>query len=239
MTSSIGDGEIHVWHCDLDDGSFRTADGLLPLLSQDEQTRTRSFLSQDDAARFAAGRATLRILLSEYIGEPPAGIEFCYSKSGRPEVSPRCCRRPIPFSVSHSRGKAIMAFSPGFEIGADIEHVRPMPFDSVVRRFFAPDEIDEYSRLPADIRSDAFFACWTRKEALIKAVGGSILSGIRKCSVAVAPSGLPAVKSLGGLPGPVREWSLRDLDAGPGFRAAIAAAHPAPVVRQYRRENRF
>jgi len=233
MKKILGKNEVHVWHARIDRVQAGTPDNIVPHLSADEHVRAGKFLSPDDGALFARGRGILRLLLSRYIGIPPSEIAFNYSETGRPTICSSCCRLPFGFSVSHSRGRAVYAFSPGFPVGVDIEHTRNMAFDAVAERFFSELEFHEYSALNAGIRKDAFFACWTRKEALIKAMGGSIMADMKKYAVSVSPLIPPTVLSVHGQKALANSWSLRDIAVDPGFRAALAVAHSSPRVILY------
>jgi 4'-phosphopantetheinyl transferase len=140
----------------------------------------------------------------------------------------------LNFSVSHSGGRVVLAFSRGIAVGVDIELIRPkVEIEAIVRRYFSPLEAEPFLSLPAARRTEAFFAVWTRKEAFVKARGEGLTCPLDAFAVTVEPAGPPRlVRAPAGAA--AGEWSLGDLDAGPGFRAALAVRHPSPRVSFHR-----
>jgi 4'-phosphopantetheinyl transferase len=111
------------------------------------------------------------------------------------------------------------------EIGVDIERVRPDQMEeSVARRYFSPREVAALQALDADARQEAFFACWTRKEAYLKARGDGLSFPLDQFDVSLAPEAPAALLSVRGDPEEASRWSLQDLRPGPGYVAALAVA---------------
>nr|ASV46661.1 hypothetical protein [uncultured bacterium] len=130
--------------------------------------------------------------------------------------------RGIRFNVSHSGEMALYAFARGRELGVDVEEVRRMEDGlHIAERFFSQAEVAVFRSLPEEIRDDAFFNCWTRKEAYIKAVGEGLSFPLHVFDVSLAP-GEPARLLASRDPQQAERWSLRGLpDPAPGYRAAI------------------
>jgi 4'-phosphopantetheinyl transferase len=147
----------------------------LSLLSPDERARGERFRFARDRAHFVSGRAELRRRLSGVVGADPRRIEFSYGVAGKPS----CATSGLEFNLSHSDDLAVLAIAHGANVhlGIDVEVPRPNHDhldELVARRFFAPGEVRGLLALPASERQAAFFRCWTRKEALLKALGGGL-----------------------------------------------------------------
>jgi 4'-phosphopantetheinyl transferase len=118
----------------------------------------------------------------------------------------------------------LFAFAHRREIGVDVEHVRPsLTNDQLPERFFSPQEVAELRALPRSAQTDAFFRCWTRKEAYIKARGGGLSIDLSSFAVSLAPSPLTFLPIIG-FDGPeAGRWLLRALEPGDGYAAAVVA----------------
>jgi 4'-phosphopantetheinyl transferase len=167
----------------------------------------------------------LRILLGRYVGTSPAEIRFQYESHGKPEIAlPQDCRS-LRFNVSNSGGLALIAVGSGRAIGVDIEKVRPLPdFLNIARRFFSAREVQAILAVGENQRQEAFFACWTRKEAFLKATGMGLSYPLSGFSVSVDPEGPAELCELGENGNGAGNWSLTDVRPGEGFRGALAWA---------------
>jgi len=227
--------EIHVWIASLELSAQQTA-SLLKTLSPDEKVRAERYISREAKDRFIAARGVLRNLLARYLARNAAGIQFDYNENGRPVLASSSDNKKIAFNISHSGAKALFAFSAGIPIGIDIEMLRSnLDFVGIAERFFAPGEAADLASLPEADRKEAFFACWTRKEAFVKARGTGILLNLNQIEVSLRPREKPTVIRADGDNADLAAWSLRDLEAGAGFKAAVAvrAANPRLVQFDY------
>jgi 4'-phosphopantetheinyl transferase len=199
-----------VWQWDLDAPEWGgPADRAL--LSADERARAGRFLAPHAGRRFIAGRAAMRRTLAALCGTPAASLAIGNGPNGKPHVS-----GGPEFNLSHSGSVAIFAAAE-FPVGVDVEALRPID-DGVAARVFTADELAELAQ--AVDRRSAFFRGWTRKEAVLKARGGS-LAELRDFSVPLRESGAADPS-----------WQIVDLAAPPGYAAAVAAArHGWSVVR--------
>jgi 4'-phosphopantetheinyl transferase len=117
-------------------------------------------------------RAALRHLLGRELGIPAADLEFEYGPHGKPALCSRRHGEALRFNVSHSADLVLIGLVRGREIGVDLEFHRGMnDRDQVATRFFSANEVREYLQLADEERKQAFYDCWTRKEAVIKAIG--------------------------------------------------------------------
>jgi 4'-phosphopantetheinyl transferase len=109
-------------------------------------------------------------------------------------------------------------------VGVDLEYVRPsLTDDRLAERFFSAQEVAALRALPASAQTEAFFHCWTRKEAYIKARGGGLSIGLASFAVSLAPIQLTNLPITGNDGPEAGRWSLRPLPPSGGYVAAIAA----------------
>ncbi len=132
-------------------------------------------------------------------------------------------RTSLQFNMSHSADMALFAFTNGCEVGADIEQVRPIrDMQDVATRFFSSSEAAELATMPPDCSTGAFFACWTRKEAYIKAIGEGLSAPLDSFRVSLRPGEPARFVSINDDKDEAAAWSLHDLAVTPGFAAAVA-----------------
>lgn len=211
-------GEVHVWRASLQRPPQVLA-RMRGLLAGDEQERAERFRFERDRSRYIVGRALLRELLGRYLSIAPEELEFEYGEFGKPAL-----RSGPWFNLSHSGSLALYAFSNDSEIGVDIE-LDDAGFSSerIAERFFSPPEVSVLRALPPDAQPSAFLACWTRKEAFIKARGDGLSLALDSFDVTLSPdvpAALVRTAWCGEEPG---QWSMEDLsDSKAGYVAAVA-----------------
>lgn len=219
---------MHVWRASLERDAVGLEDAA-STLSCEETARARSFVEKEKGDLYTAGRAVLRRILGGYLQIEPRDVEIACSPGGKPCLGGRSAASGIRFNLSHTGPLALYAVAMGRDVGIDVERVRPDPGDEdiaghekIARRFFSPREVDSLLALPREVRREGFFACWTRKESYVKALGEGLAIGLDLFDVTVSPLEPPALlASRWRLDDPAR-WSLVDLDLGPGHRAALA-----------------
>jgi 4'-phosphopantetheinyl transferase len=212
--------EVHVWRATLERAPESVAQ-LHSILSPDERERARRFYFDRHRRRWVVGRASLRMLLGRYLGAGPASLSFGYGQFGKPYLAG--FETPLRFNVSHSGEIVLMALTLGRAVGVDIERIRPdLLVAQIAQRFFSASESRALATLPEQLQQEAFFRCWTRKEAYIKARGGGLSLPLDAFDVAFLP-GEPA-KLLATRPDPAEasRWHIKDLDVGEGYKAALA-----------------
>lgn len=218
---ALSKDDVHVWRASLD----LPASGVQSLqhtLAADELSRAERFHFQKDCKRFIVARGLLRAILSRYLDMEPGQLRFCYSPYGKPALA-TTPGQDISFNVSHSHGLAFYAVTRGREIGVDLERIREdLDCEQIAARFFSPHENAVLRALPAKLKPEAFFNCWTRKEAYIKAKGGGLSSSLDQFDVSLAPGEPATLLKTRGDPEEATHWSLRALRPGPGYVAALA-----------------
>lgn len=216
------DGEAHVWRAGLEPGAT-TLRRLREILSADEQERADRFHFQRDREHFVAARGGLREILGRYTGAAPESLRFSYDDYGKPSLSVGAGGTPPRFNVSHSGGVALYAVAAGRAVGVDIERVREdFAGLDIAKNFFSPDEVAALGALPADQRAAAFFDCWTRKEAYIKARGHGLSHPLHLFTVSLTPGRPAALLRTDDDPAEAARWTLVELFPGEGYRGALA-----------------
>ena len=168
---TLAGDEVQVWHVSLAH-SAAIVEILRHLLSPTEQARADRFYFKIDCERFTVARACLRTILGRYLQTHPKGIEITYGEYGKPQLATVTDASQLKFNLAHSYDWALYAFTLGREIGVDIERISPeLANEEIAKRFFSAIEVELLSRVPSHIRHEAFFNCWTRKEAFLKLKG--------------------------------------------------------------------
>lgn len=218
----LGNGDIHVWRAFLDVTASRQR-SLEHTLSEDERKKARCFHFQRDRRRYVLSRALLRAILSRYINIEPGRILFSYNRYGKPFLDKDFDEYALRFNVSHSDEIALYAMTIGREIGIDIECVREdVASEQLAERLFSSQEIAMLRSLPSHLRREAFFNCWTRKEAYVKARGEGLSLDLKQFDVSLIPGEQPVLLGDGGNVHEISRWSLASLTPGSGYVAAIA-----------------
>jgi len=218
---TLPEDEVQLWRVDLEAVGGNES-RWQQVLSLDELTRAARFHFSRDRQRFVAARAWLRMILASYLGTNPNSLSFAYSKKEKPSLGRTHADSGVTFNVSHSGRIALLAFTRRRDIGVDVEQLRrDSDLEAIARRFFSTHEQSQLTALPAEERVDAFFRCWTRKEAYIKATGDglslplsqfdvSLAGGEKNALLATRPDGFEAGR-----------WLLQEVPAGPGYIAAL------------------
>ncbi len=219
---------IHVWRAALDLSSGGV-DALREYLSDEERARVKRFYFPRDARRWTVARGTLRLLLARYTGVRPQDLRFRLNQWGKPALD--WAGADLRFNLSHCGGVALYAIARSADVGIDVEEIREGRADgAIVEHFFSPREVRDWTRLASGDRLRAFFRCWTRKEAYIKAVGQGLGIPLSSFDVSLQPGEPPALIDARH-PSGRRRWTFSDIDAGPGYAAALAIEGPPRAVR--------
>lgn len=229
----IAGGQVHVWRVALNPPAPTLA-RLWPTLTPDEQQRAERFHFQRDRDHFIAARGALRAILARYLRAEPGLLRFSYSSYGKPDLAHGAGDPPLTFNLSHAHELALIAVARGRLLGVDIEWVRPdMSGEEIAERFFSPREVAALRAVPPPQRHEAFFNCWTRKEAYIKARGEGLSHPLDQFDVSLAPGEPAALLGTRGDPAELARWSLQALAPGPGYVAALAAERPPCELRRW------
>jgi 4'-phosphopantetheinyl transferase len=210
--------EVHLWLAHLD---HHAAGSLNPLLSEDELSRADRFHFTKDRNHYIVARGLLRKLLATYLDLSAAELRFAYAEKGKPSLKTEQ-GGSINFNLAHSGGLALYAFSLGREVGVDLEFIREdLAEEKIAQRFFSVREIEELKTVPADLRKQAFFNCWTRKEAYIKARGEGLSMPLDEFDVSLVPGESAALLRNHKEPAEVSRWSMQSVAVPTGYVAAL------------------
>ena len=220
-------GEVHVWRVELDCAATSAA-GPRTTLSLEEKQRAARFRSHQLCERWTAARGALRCILATYARCEPSVLVFRAGPNGKPALA--WPAEDIPFNLSHTGGLALVAVAGSGRVGIDAETVRSeIEVEDLSRRFFAPAEASEILALSPDARPAAFFACWTRKEAFVKALGGGLSMPLDRFQVSVGSDQLAQLLWADGEESD--RWSLVDVSEA-GVAAALVVEGPVPVLQR-------
>ncbi len=217
----LNDSAVHVWRAPLDCPADRVGI-LFDTLAPDERAKADRFRFPIDRARFIVARGLLRAILARYLDWEPGEIAFQYNAFGKPSLRDETGGGTLQFNVSHADGIALYAFTLGRAVGVDIESIRPeMAGERIAERFFSPREVATLRALGPELQPDAFFRCWTRKEAYVKARGEGITGALDRFDVSLTPNEPAAILAVRGKDA-ARRWFLHHLAPGSGYVGAVA-----------------
>jgi 4'-phosphopantetheinyl transferase len=209
--------EVHLWRASLA-AEPAVLERFFATLSREEKYRAERFHFPEHRDAFVAAHGILREILGRAVAQESSALVFSTNRFGKPRFAPGSQFAHIHFNLSHSGGRALCAISQVGELGVDLEQIRPLPdMPALATRVFSPREAHLFFSLPASIQAAAFFTCWTRKEAYLKARGEGF--GIEPSSfeVTFAPGAPAAVVGE-----EHAAWSLRELVPAPGYVGAVA-----------------
>lgn len=221
-------GDIHAWIAQLEIED-RVRQDCWACLSDEERLRAAQYRFELHRRRFIASHGILRILLGRYLHCHPASVQFEIGNNGKPRLPDNA----FEFNMAHSGDRALIAVTSGTPVGADLEFIREMPDAlQIAARFFSPSESATLASLPADKRARAFFHCWTRKEAFVKAIGEGLAHPLDTFSVSL-DSEARLLHLEGDVDAPSR-WAFHHIGFEPDCVGAIAIRRQFTRLRLFR-----
>jgi 4'-phosphopantetheinyl transferase len=206
--------------------------GDFDLLDRAERDRAASFVFDRDRRRFVRAHAWTRLALGSCLECPPDSLRLSVGPRGKPYlIDPPT---DVRFNLSHSGERAVLAIALGQDVGVDIEEHRSVEVTELRDRYFAPQEVAAIASLPDTERLPAFFRCWTRKEAFIKALGDGLSFPLDGFEVSIAEEwSAQLLRGCRAAPEALERWRIVALRSEPGYSAALAASSTASRVRQW------
>ena len=210
------------------------------LLATDELERADRFYKSEHSIAFITSHAWLRILLSRYLNTDPRTLTFATASLGKPHLAHP--NTPLRYNLSHTQGRALLAITGQYEIGADIEYVRPIPeIDDIALTHFSTPERNELAQAPdAQQKQHTFHRIWTAKEALLKAFGSGLYLPLLETEVTYTPASTPTVRAL---PISTRsnpaDWRLFPIATEQPYTATIAVPASIQTCRSFNSPSIF
>jgi 4'-phosphopantetheinyl transferase len=205
-------------------------------LSPEERERAARLPSRKLRGRFVHSRALLRTVLATYLGVAPEALVFATGAEGKPYL-----RFPLqfpgaslPFNLSHARLCWVLAVARPGPVGIDVEDTsRRVDVEGVGSRIFSAQEMQTLQRLPEAARKEAFFRCWTAREAIAKARGEGVFTLGARFDVEVDPARPPLVhgREASGKSG--AGWVLTSVPVPDGFACLLATAGAPAAFRSF------
>ncbi|MDP6761920.1 MAG: 4'-phosphopantetheinyl transferase superfamily protein [Planctomycetota bacterium] len=212
--------QVRVWRVDLRPRPSEL-EMMRSLLTAEELERAARFVFDVHRVRWTMGRGALRTILGRTLGRPPASLAFQAGPHGKPFLAEDEATGPW-FNLSHSGDHALLAIAAAGEVGVDIElHDPRRATDELMEHYFAAGERQAIGAMDTSSRMRAFFDCWTRKEAFIKAVGDGLSFPLDEFEVRTAARDA-ALLSIRGDRRAAARWTLVDLELDLAASAALA-----------------
>ena len=214
--------EVHVWRASLAVPEFAIQD-LQRVLAEEEVARVALFHFVKDSNHWIVARGILRSLLGRYVNIAPSQLRFGSNAYGKPFLVFPALSPQLQFNVSHSQDLALFAFTYNRQVGIDVEYKRAdVNYEALAKVSFSPNEQARLHSLQYDLKQEAFFNCWTRKEAYIKARGEGFSIPTDQFDVSFLPGEPAALLQNREDPREITRWSLQELMPGIGYAGALS-----------------
>lgn len=197
-------------------------------LSAQEIQRAERFHFEKDRIRYIVAHGCLRDILSRTLQCEPEQLDF----DANPYEKPILKDHTLEFNLSHSGDFTLIAVARGNKVGIDVERIRSdIELENIANRFFSTNEFTELMSLPTEQKTSAFFSCWTRKEAYIKAQGLGLSLPLESFDVSISPNEPAILRATRPDAHEANRWALFSLDVDPEYAAALAVEGPALDLR--------
>lgn len=222
---TLGLSDIHIWFFSLDRA------GPVEWLSPREREAAAAFRFARDRRRYVAGQTARRRILARYCEERADALIFNIADKGRPSLA----SGKVSFNYSRSEGWGVFAVSRSAILGVDIEAIRAHgDLGAVARQNFSIAEQRALATLSGADRIAGFYNCWSRKEAVVKAMGDGLSAPLSAFDVSLTPEAAPAILRANGPCAPARHWSMQSFSPRAGFTVAVVSDIAAPELHFFR-----
>jgi 4'-phosphopantetheinyl transferase len=227
-------GKIHVWTAWLTDDEDRATTAYFGLLDEGERARAKAFRFAHDRSRFIHSHGILRRILARYTGVDAAALTFQQGAHGKPSLALPGWGSELHFNLSHSANCCLVAIRMGCPVGIDVERRRELPnLMDIACRHFTPSESELIFRRHGAAREEAFFALWTHKEAVVKALGTRLADYLDRLEFDLGQDGDVRLASLDGDSSIGDRWSVVHLEGLSGYVAAVAGTPGFDTVDRF------
>lgn len=214
-------GRISLFAFDLDDPLPPEAPGWL---DEAERARAGRFATATLRHRFIAGRATLRRLLAERLGDNPERLPIEDDANDKPRLGDH----RLAFNLSHAANHALLAIGPSaLALGVDIERIDAVAdIEALLTTCLSTTERASFASFDGEAaRREHFLRLWVRKEACLKAIGQGLRIEPAEFSVGFPPIGEDWPARIGD-----DRLRVSDIELGvPGLAAALAIVGRGPM----------
>ncbi len=217
----LAEDEVHVWKAVLE-VPINTRSALQQVLSSAESAQVAKFYFERDRQHWIVAHGILRTLLGMYLQIAPTEIQFVTNEYGKPSIVAPPQGVHLHFNLAHSGGLALYAFSMNREVGVDVEYMRSgIDHMELAKHFFSPYENEQLRTVSSDLQEEAFFSCWSRKEAYIKARGKGLSLPLDQFDVSLIPGKPASLLASREDAEAATRWSLQALYPGPKYAGAL------------------
>jgi 4'-phosphopantetheinyl transferase len=208
---------VHVWVLQI---SAVDLEPCSRLMVREELDRVAQFCRGEDHDSFIVSHGVLRYLLGKYLQQEPVAIRFVAGAQGKPLLEEEAS---VEFNITHSGDLAAMAFSSRCPVGIDLERIRPFArLEQIARHFLSAEEASEITSLDGAEQRGAFYRCWTRKEAILKATGEGLSASLDSFRVTLLREEPARLVHIRGNDEAAEPWVLQDLTLPQDYTGALA-----------------
>ena len=208
-------GEMRVSGSRLELVSLGDAADWEPWLSNDEARRAAGMSNVVLRARFVVSRGLRRKVIAEVLDRQSSELQFIEDQGTKPRLGNG---DGWDFNLSHAGDYVALVLARG-QVGVDLEEIRPVrEMESLVGRYFHPDEAGAWGALHLADQEQAFFVLWSAREAAMKCAGTGLARGLGQTRVD------PAILRQSSARGDVgtKEMILQREDAPEGYSLVTA-----------------
>ena len=219
MTRALSANSVHLWTIDQQAVSVAQFQKMQQTLSEAERVKVARFKFESLRQAAVISRGSLRIILSKFLTIPPETIQFIYNAQDKPALAPPA---EYAFNVAHSGNFVLIAVSKT-AVGVDIEQMKQEhEYEMIARRYFSEWETAVFQDLPAADQPQAFYNCWTRKEAYLKGIGTGLTTKLDSFDVEFRSGREPTLLETRHSPVNVEKWQLIEVKTAVNYTAALA-----------------
>jgi len=219
MVRSLPANSVHLWMIDQRSVPMVQLQKMQQTLSEVERAKVARFKFESLQQTAVISRGSLRIILGKFLTIPPETIQFIYNAQDKPALSPPA---EYQFNVAHSGHFVLIAVSK-LPVGVDIEQIKlEREYGMIAQRYFSEWETAVFQNLPTIDQPQAFYNCWTRKEAYLKGIGTGLTTKLDSFDVEFRPDRKPKLLETRHSPVNVEKWQLMGVKTAVNYAAALA-----------------
>jgi 4'-phosphopantetheinyl transferase len=233
-----GKAAVEVWWCDATELDRAEIETLAQMLPADQRYAAARLGNDDLRRRYIVARTMMLDTLGSCADPQERRLVLARGPHGKPYIAGPSALRHLRFNLADSGPMAVVAISAGWEVGIDIERIRPdIDIAGPAGMCFTERELSALAQIPRADRATAFFSCWTRKEALLKAQGTGLMRPPAEVEIGLGRydpwnTGRPDTDTEG--------WFIAALDLGADYAGAVAAEGSGfePSLRRWQPRER-